>query len=436
MPPFLIKRDITFRNPALIIHDPNAGIELNGTKHKGDDIVFDFVSYSQSIQAVGVQRCSVYCDEEPPKDFYDEQLPRLLAEDGDFILGLTPANGLSWTFDDIFEKAHVYVRTQKVCDFLNATDKGKVHKLAEKTDSARSIAVLQAATDDNPTLGKPIIEQLFASVDDPDTMATRRYGIHRQVSGRIFKEFDYKVHFIDFEKWFPTGMYHDWNHYRMIDYHPHNKWACVWMSVSPFNEAFVWSEWAPDPEKIVTRQIANEMALMSTDYRFKCDLIDPRAAETQTNTGTTTVDDLNHAFAELKREGICTGAYWETWDTKGTRGREVVRERLKNSREVNIPFNNKRVMEGTTRYVPTLWISNRCPQTAQSMKQWRLESWSRSVNNVNKDRKESPAQKHSHFCTALEAVFKDLRCRPALIGERREPERPAPRYFQGRRMVA
>jgi phage terminase large subunit-like protein len=68
---------------------------------------------------------SVYCDEEPPKDFYDEQLPRLLAEDGDFLLGLTPANGLSWTFDDIFEKAQVYFRTEKVVEFLNETDKSR-----------------------------------------------------------------------------------------------------------------------------------------------------------------------------------------------------------------------------------------------------------------------------------------------------------------------
>jgi len=437
MPPFLIKRDITFRNPALIVHDPNAGMELNGTKNKGDDIVFDFVSYSQSIQAgAGVQRLSIMADEEPPREFYDEQLPRLLAEDGDFILGLTPANQMSWTYDDIFEKAQVIYRTDLVCKFLNETDKSRVFKNVEMTSSARSIGVLQAATDDNPTLSKEVIEQLFSSIDDPDVMATRRYGIHRQVSGRIFKEFDYKTHYIDFDKYFPTGMFHDWNHYRMIDYHPHNKWACVWLSVSPQNEAFVWSEWCPDPEKIITRMIANEMALMSQDYKFKCDLIDPRAAETQTNTGTTTVDDLNDAFSELKREGICKGAYWETWDTKGTRGREVVRERLKNAKEVGLPFNNKRVIDGTTRYLPTLWIANRCPQTAQSMKQWRLESWARAANNVNRDRKEAPAQKFSHLCTAIEAVFKDSRFRPPLIGQNTEPERPAPRYFQGRRRAA
>ena len=221
----------------------------------------------------------------------------------------------------------------------------------------------------------------------------------------------------------------------MIDYHPHNKWAISWMSVSPQNEAFVWQEWDPNPEKIVTRLLANEIALISKDYKFKCNLIDPLAAEVQTNTGTTTVEDLNDAFRELKREGIGEGGYWETWDTKGTRGREVIRERLKNAKECKRPFNNKVKYQGTTRHLPTLWISNRCMETARSLKQWRLESWARVAANVDKERKETPSQKFSHFCTALEAIFKDKRLKPPLVGYSR-PARPAPNYFQGSRRRA
>jgi hypothetical protein len=277
-------------------------------------------------------------------------------------------------------------------------------------------------------LSAEVIEDLFKSVDDPDVMATRRYGVHRQVSGRIFKSFDYRTHYRDFEEYFPDGIFESYNHYRMIDYHPHNRWAVCWISISPYNEAFVWQEFSPDPERMITRSIANEIALLSGRYKFKLNLIDPRAAEVQTNTGTTTVED----FLDLKREGVCTGGYWETWDTKGTRGREVIRERLKNSVDCKRPFNNKAQKDGRTIYLPTLWISNRCPETARSLKQWRLESWARSVANTDKDRKETPAQKFSHYCTAIEAGFKDRRCKPALNRPPRKP-RPAPRYFQVRR---
>jgi hypothetical protein len=346
---------------------------------------------------------------------------------------LTPAHYMSWTYDEIFEKAQVYYRTPKVCEFLNKTEKSKRYKVVETTDSPQSIGVIQAATDDNPTLSSHVIEEMFANVDDPDVMATRRFGIHRQVSGRIFKDFDFKVHLIDFEKYFPDGMFHAWNHYRMIDYHPHNKWAIPFMSISPQNEAFVWQEWSPDPEKIITRMIANEIALMSSNYRFKCNLIDALAEQVQTNTGTTTVEDLNDAFLELKKEGLCEGGFWETWDTKGTRGREVIRERLRHSLECKRPFNNKVKSQGITRYLPTLWISNRCMETARSLKQWRLGGESRQLRaNVDKDRAEKPAQKFSHYCTALECAFKDKRVRPGLIGYSK-PNRSAPSYFQGSR---
>ena len=433
MPPFLIKRDITFRNPAMIIHDPLKGIELNGSVNKGEDIIIDFMSYAQTVQAgAGVQRVSIYIDEESPKDFWDEQLMRLLKEDGDLILGLTPANQMTWSYDEIFERAKAYFRTPTVCDFLNKNETYREYKTVEVTDSEENIGVLMSATDDNPTLPPEAIEDKFKSVDDPDVMATRRYGVHRQVSGRIFKSFDYRIHYVDFLKYFPNGVFKDYHHYRMIDYHPHNRWACSWLSLSPYNEAFVWNEFSPDPERVITRRIANEAAMIRAELKYKLNIIDPLAEETQTNTGTSTVDDLNDAFLDLKRDGLCEKAFWETWDTKGTRGREVVRERLLNAVKCKRPFNNKVQDEKGTRYLPTLWISNQCPETAKSLKQWRLSSRSRSYQNVDKDRNQVPTEKWSHYCTAIEAIFKDVRVKPPRIIRPRPPKR-TPKYFQGRR---
>lgn len=128
LPDWMIKRDksgkamdITIRNPSITIVDPNEGRVFfeNEGPYRGDDIVVEFVSYNQETQAgAGVQRVSCWLDEHAPLDFYEEQLPRLLAEDGDMLLTLTPAMGINWEYDDIFEKAETYIRTQAVCDFL------------------------------------------------------------------------------------------------------------------------------------------------------------------------------------------------------------------------------------------------------------------------------------------------------------------------------
>ena len=92
LPKFLIKRDITFRNTSMAIVDPFG---------RGD-IISEFVSYNQPGDGAGVQRVSILCDEEPPIDFWNEQKPRLFAENGDMILGLTPANQMTWAFDEVF----------------------------------------------------------------------------------------------------------------------------------------------------------------------------------------------------------------------------------------------------------------------------------------------------------------------------------------------
>lgn len=430
LPRHLMKRDITFRNMAMIIHDPLNGYEFCGKIYKGADIVVEFVSYKQTIlTGAGVQRVSIWEDEEAPYDFHEEQIPRLMAEDGDMLMSLTPANKLSWTYDEIFERAQVYIRTKAVCDFLRTKDYNP--QQIEFTDSKQSIAVVQAATDDNPTLKKEVIDQKMGEYDDPDLIATRRYGIHKQVKGRIFKSFDYKVHIIDRDI-FPDGVPHDgWVHGRGIDYHPQTPWACPFMALSPQNEAFVWSDFEVSPEKYTTKEICREIATLGRDYDFKLNLIDPLSEEIKKD-NISVLDDIKREFYELKKEGIGRTTFWQTWDTKGERGRDAIRERLKNSLAVQRPFNNQITEDGRTRYLPTLWILNNCKSAGKSMKMW---SWEEYMDVKVKMRKgattDKPQQRWSHFNTALEALFKNPGFKYRRISESRLP-RKDPRYFQGR----
>jgi len=439
LPPFLVKRDITFRNPAMHIADPYSetifGEGENALMYKGGEIIVEFVSYNQAVQAgAGVQRMSIFCDEEPPKDFYEEQLPRLVAEDGDFIIGLTPASRITWCHDEIFERARLYIRTDAVCGHIEETT-GERPPNIERTDAPQDIAVIQAAMDDNPTLSIDVIERLMSNFDDPDVVAIRRYGIFKQVSGRIFKDFSYRTHVIDAETYFPDGEVpneQSWLMARMIDYHESNPWAIPFAVLSPENEMFIFWEWAPSPEKFTTLAISERVAEASGDYRFPINLIDSLAAKNQVNTNTTVIEDMNHQFGCFKREGLGTGGFWQSWDTKNTKGRDKIRERLKNSVRVKNPFNNLHIKDGKKTRLPTLWIFGSCRQTAESLHKWRLEEWATSKMSHIKEPKEQPAQKHSHFCVAIEAILKDVRWKP-------RPRRPVPKqhrnygYMQGGR---
>lgn len=400
LPGGLLKKDITARTPVLTIKDV----------HGGPDILVEFVSYNQATQAMaGTQRFSIFFDEEPPADFLEEQFPRLLAADGDMVIGLTPANRLTHMYDSVYEKAAKYYRTPAVANALSLPE-------YEETDSGKSIAVFQGATDDNPTLTDTAIKRIFDDIDDEDTILIRRYGVFKQVSGRIFKGFEFNVHRIGMRKYFPDGIPAGWLHARMIDYHERVRWACCCIALSPTDEAFVYLEYNPDPTTSITYEIARHFASICGDYRYAFNLIDPLATKVQVNTGLSTVQDLNRYFSDLKGEGIGTGGYWRAWDTKSTRGREEITKRLKNAKRVGKPFNNKVLENGRERYLPTLWITEDCPQVLKSFKNWRLEEWADASSLSTKEQKETPQQKWSHFPMCIEAVMKEVGFRPKMDG--------------------
>ena len=396
LPPFLLKKDITARSAKMVL---KSGVG-------GPDIVVEFVSYNQSVQSTaGSQRFIIKCDEEPPKAFWDEQLPRLLAADGWLELTLTPANYITWTHDELFDRASVHYRSKTVADKYYG---GKTVDLI-KNDNA--IAVIQAATDDNPTLKPEVIERLFENYDDEDVIAIRRYGIFKQVSGRIFKDFD-RVHLINEDEYFPDGINSEWFHARGCDYHGRNPWAIGWVALSDTNELFVYDEYYPSPEQNTTDAIAKETAEKSGDYRYKLNLTDPYMKANQVKPNWTVLDDFNESFSRLKRAGVGTGGFWDVWDTKSERGRDAIKLRLKNSLIAGKPFNNVQMKDGQRVILPTIWIFSRCKNFANSFKNWRYEEWANLGSNTGKDAKDKPQGKWSHFPMVIEGILKDVRFRP------------------------
>jgi hypothetical protein len=198
---------------------------------------------------------------------------------------------------------------------------------------------------------------------------------------------------------------------------------------------FIYDEYNPSPEQLITQDIAREIAIRSGNRQYRLDLIDPLAVKAQPNTGLSVVDDLNRLFTMFKREGLCTGGYWQPWDTKGTRGRENIRERLKNSVACGKPFNNVVQKKDRKEFLPTVWIFAKCKNFAHSFKNWRWEEWGTSAAHTVKEEKNAPQQKWSHFPMVAEAFLKDNRFHPTKGGYwgQREKTREPSRYFHNKR---
>ena len=229
---------------------------------------------------------------------------------------------------------------------------------------------------------------------------------------------------------------YNWNHYRTWDYHSSVPNPILFVSLSMYDEAFLWEELSLDPKRNTTLITAKTIAEASGDFKYRLSTVDPLAGENQPNTTTSVLKDVNDYFKIFKNDysNPCTGGRWEVYDTKYhvsqtgfLRGRDQIKQRLINASLCKVPFNNKVVENGMEKRLPTLWIFNHCRQTLNALYRWRFE-------------KGKPCQQWSHPCTALEGLVKDHRFKPKVdlfmddleIRRRRNQDRRLVGYFKRR----
>jgi len=401
LPGELIEKDMTARSQNLVVKRP-VGLSTNKT-------VFEFRSSKQELQDLGkIQLSSVWHDEETPKRQREECSMRLLAEDGDEIFSLTPINYLSYTYQEIWQEAAFIFRTK-----INATIQNLPQ--VEHHRTGKSIACIQASTDDNPVLTVEAIERKFQNITDPDELAIRRHAIFKQISGRVIKSYNPAACYISYQKYFREGVPMNWFHCRGIDYHESRiPWSVLWVAGSLQDEWFCYKEFHPaidGPNAYNTYEIAKAIARKSGDYYFTMNLIDPLANKKQPNTLFNVTMDLNRHMDQLRQdEGLGTPSFWEGWDTKGTTGLNEIMTRFKNAVRCGVPFNNRiKDKNGLASYLPTLWIVDTCPDVNKSLLNWRFGEWQSSNTIAMNDPKSAVQQKFSHDCRTLEALAKDQR---------------------------
>jgi len=393
-----IEKDITARSQNLVVRRP-PGLSSRTT-------IFEFRSSKQEMQDLGkIQLSSAWHDEETPKAIREECKYRLLAEDGDEVFTVTLTNPLSYVYDELWQRASFIYRTKSIREKFG-------QPMIERPKGGNpQIAAIQMATDDNPTLTKEAIDRLFEEDDEP-TQMLRRYGVPAHVTGRVHKTYNPTYGYISFNETFPEGIPYNWFHVRGIDYHEsRTPWSIGWMSASPEDEWFLWNEFHPaidGANAYNTYEICKGILRKSEDYIYSLNVIDPLANKKQPNTGFTVVQDLNRYSKEIRDEsGIGTDTFWRAWDTKGTGGRGEVSKRFKNAARCGKPFNNMVKEKGFLKRLPTLWITDRCPNFHKSILNWRYgEYTSSSVKMVN-DPKNQPQQKYSHDCMCLECLAKE-----------------------------
>ena len=268
LPPFLLKKDITHRERVQYIYDI----------YGGKEILIEYVGYNQQTQSLaGHKRTGAWLDELAPEKFYDEQIPRLMYEDGDINISYTPTvdNAISYYFDRVYDRAKVYYKSPSMRNYYKEKQ-NLVYPEVEFTNSKESIAVIQMSTYDNPKLKLEVINKKASALGDEDPILKdmRIFGIFAAVTGKIYKQFMPRIHVISGNQYFPTGIPDGWAHFRSEDWHQATPLANTWVSLSPTDEMFIWEEMKMDPERNTTLAVCEAIAKISgTTKRYGMNML-------------------------------------------------------------------------------------------------------------------------------------------------------------------
>jgi len=172
--------------------------------------IIEFKSYDQDLQKfAGASRHYVWYDEEPPKHIFNECQARLVDTNGDAYLTMTPVEGMSWIYDDIYLPG---------------------------VEGHPDITIVQIEMTENPHIDEESAARYLATLD-PEERKARQRGEFVALGGRVFKMFNKEVHVIP--AMVPPK---EWEWYASFDHGYNNPTAILWHAVSPENRIITFAE--------------------------------------------------------------------------------------------------------------------------------------------------------------------------------------------------
>lgn len=216
----------------------------------------ELMSYEQDVEKfAGTARHWTHYDEEPPEAIYKECQARLIDYGGHSWLTLTPLNGMTWIFDDLF--------------------------LAGQNGDNPLVHVTVVSMDDNPHINAEAKAQYLSTLD-PEERRAREHGQFVQLGGLVYKHFSKNVHVVPFE--IPPKT---WEWYTSMDHGFNNPTAWLWHAVAPDGSQII--TFAEHYEREMTvQQHAARVHEIEAGFKKVPDIriADPATAQRQGVTGT------------------------------------------------------------------------------------------------------------------------------------------------------
>lgn len=192
------------------------------TLHFSNKSFVEFMSYDQDLDKfAGTSRHWIHFDEEPPKPIFGECRARLIDTNGEYWITMTPVEGMTWIYDDLYEK--------------------------NVNNDSGDVLVIEINTLENPYLTAEGIANLMEGMDEEEVTTRIGGGFVRQ-GGRVYKTFDPTVGglhvlsepILDPKTYFPTR---NWMWILSLDHGLNNPTAVGWYAVNDDGFVVKFDEW-------------------------------------------------------------------------------------------------------------------------------------------------------------------------------------------------
>jgi phage terminase large subunit-like protein/DNA-directed RNA polymerase subunit H (RpoH/RPB5) len=174
----------------------------------------ELMSYDQNlIKFAGTSRSWTHFDEEPPKAIFDECRMRLIDTGGCWYITMTPVNGMTWVYDDVY---------------LRGLAPGG------------NIRVIVIDSSENPYISNSELELVIADLDENEKKA-RKGGKFVQIGGLVFKSFSRENVIAPLTPDQLRAM-RTWTHYGSLDHGLNNPTAWLWHAAGPNGLVITYDE--------------------------------------------------------------------------------------------------------------------------------------------------------------------------------------------------
>lgn len=225
-----------------------------------------FMTYEMDVEKfAGTSLHYTHYDEEAPKSIWGEAQARMVDTNGRSWMTMTPVNGMTWVFDEIYEP------------FLEG-----------KLDDT---FIVEVDMYENPYLNVDAIAKYLNTLDHDERLA-REKGRFVQMSGKVFKSFSKETHvipYVDPKTLIRAG----WQIYFSLDHGWNNPTAALWHAVSPQDEVITFGEHYASEMTIA--QHAQVIHAKEREWGIAGDIYmrtgDPAMKQTSAHTGTSVIQE-------------------------------------------------------------------------------------------------------------------------------------------------